>query len=661
MAFDTGSNTSKAQTQQEQTFQPQDQSQGFSSTADSGLDPLAGMSWGTTLNDLTATGGDVTGDAIARLITEQAVAIREKYGVQIVAHQTSHQNFNIGWSGVAIVGKKTVNNKNISAGVFLFCEDSVAQMAPRKVRINELGSDSTTFELPVHPINAWEDPDAQDVIRKRLISLSGDNNTRLAAVHCVPRNYVINDNTKENNINLIKLVAAEIIGQINKTAGRDPFILRGSYVKNGDKVVQNDNHVFKLDYRINQGPDPVDLFGNPTRADWTLTLKRTPNDNGGNNNTIRAFRSEQGIMAINGYTDFLYAGNEQTQYMVGTNTIPPSFIPVPVITNISQLHNNLSEFSVLALCQPLALFQNSNFLQKWEPSAVFDSIHNIGALNIQGIRPGGASGVRINTHVPEWNMQMLQSTFGGMIQPNGLICFDVNSFTTNGGILELLLMSTIKNPNGAQAKNILIKEFDRATAGRFSKVWNLESPLAQRMGVYPTGYWNYQDKVNGVSYMRDIRAIDYLAVCNAVADTVAVDSRVPIEFINDWNSTRNPQRTPDFQMYGTMRAIERVVGPSFVSTGHVHRIAVQASLLRTLLNLINTEFNYQGYTYSGMNISLEAQRVQSSGFSFDPGVFGQGLMVNASDVAFGVNAFSGNSSGSNMFNFGSSSPLSSFM
>lgn len=655
MAFknDSGTPSGNNQTFDTGVFSPEQK-------AYSGDDPLGNVSWDHTLNDLTTAGSDITSDAITRLITELSPMIKEKYAVTMVAHSTSQQNFRIGWSGVAIIGKKVLENRLVSAGVFIYCADSVEAMAPRKVRIQELNMDSATFELPVHPINAWEDADAQDVIKNRMVSLSGDNNIKIASVFCLPKNYVINENTKENNINLIKMIAAAIINSIEKTAGRAAFPLRGGIVKKNGEVVKNDGNQFKLSYRINHGPDPVDIFGNPVRADFTLTLQRTPTDQKGGG-VNKAFRTEQSILSLNGYTDYLYCGNENSQYNIGNSTIPPSFIPVPVITNIAQLQNNWSEFNVLALGLPLALFQNANFLQKWEPSATFDTMHNIGAMNIQGIRPGGANGVRVNTQHPDWNMGALQATFGGMIQPSGLICFDVNSFTINGGILELLLASTLANDIGAAAKNILIKEFDRATAGRFSNTWDVAKPMAQRMGVYPTGYWNFQEKQNDqvIQYSRDIRAVDYLAVCNQAANKVPVEARVPLEEINDWNSTRDPRRSPDFQMYGTLRSIERVLGPNFTSTGHIHRIAVQAALLRHLVSLVNSEFSINEYTYSGMNISLDAQRISSSGYSFDPGMFGQGLMASSNDNAFSASSFNGNNGGSNMFNFNSNN-LSSF-
>ena len=669
MAFDKG-NQKNASQQDTATgsapdpifAQPRDSSQ---EQAWSGAHPLASASWDSSVSDLLAGQGDVTGDAIIRLFTEQAQMIKEKFDVQIVAHQTSRDNFRIGWSGVAIIAKKVINNTSFSSGFFLYCEDSVEAMSPRSVRIQDLGADSMTRDLPVHPINAWEDPNAQQQIQNRFMSLSGDQSIHIAGVLNVPKNYVINDNTKERNLLLVRTVIAALIDKIEKAAGRTAFPLRGGMVKRGDQTVQDDGDCYKLVFKVNHGADPVDILGQPVRADWSLVLQKVPRSNQNKNNSVAAFQTERPVVTVNGYTDYLYSGQDSTQYMVGMNAIPPSFIPVPVVTNVTQHQNNWSEFNVLALPLALALFQGNNFLSKWEPSAVFDTMHNIGALNIQGIRPGGATGVRINTQDPNWNMGILQATFGGMIQPTGLICFDVNSFTLNGSLLELLLMSTLQNDMGAKAKSVLIAEFDRATAGRFSKSWDVSQPMAQRMGVYPTGYFNYQEKQGEqiIQYQRDIRAVDYLAVCNHAANSVPTDTRVPLEQINDYNATRDPRRTPDYQMYGTLQSIERVLGPNFTSTGHVHRIAVQANLLRHLMSLINSGFQLAGFDYSGMAIGLDAQRVATQGFSFDPGVFGQGLMTNAQDQIFGTNTYntSGGSNGSNMFGVGSNAAFSAFM
>jgi hypothetical protein len=92
--------------------QPRDSSQ---EQAWSGAHPLASASWDSSVSDLLAGQGDVTGDAIIRLFTEQAQMIKEKFDVQIVAHQTSRDNFRIGWSGVAIIAKKVINNTSFAS------------------------------------------------------------------------------------------------------------------------------------------------------------------------------------------------------------------------------------------------------------------------------------------------------------------------------------------------------------------------------------------------------------------------------------------------------------------------------------------------------------------------------------------------------------------
>jgi hypothetical protein len=81
------------------------------------------------------------------------------------------------------------------------------------------------------------------------------------------------------------------------------------------------------------------------------------------------------------------------------------------------------------------------------------------------------------------------------------------------------------------------------------------------------------------------------------------------------------------------------------------------------MSLINSGFQLAGFDYSGMAIGLDAQRVATQGFSFDPGVFGQGLMTNAQDQIFGTNTYntSGGSNGSNMFGVGSNAAFSAFM
>jgi hypothetical protein len=326
-----------------------------------------------------------------------------------------------------------------------------------------------------------------------------------------------------------------------------------------------------------------DMVGVPARSDIAITLTSKKSANINNRNaSLNSGDREIAVSQVNGFVDLMWnplvPQNPLNPWTQQQNQPTQLYVPRLVITNMTGGYSYTPSSVLLALATSLTLRDDSAWVQAFRPSDTPDGavdLSDIGALNFEAnlAKSPTGFGERINTKDSKFTLQELGSLVGMLIQPGMMVSLDCPEVGASSWYLSLFAAAA----SGSQiARRGIIEAANHLTNGAFSRHYQQDNMFADENNRVHLGTW--RDR-NG--NLRDIRDIDYLAVCNLVGD------RNPAA-IRDWSDTwlRTQQWPLAQRLEARKKMIQAFTNETAKFTGFAQRVTFSSYFFEALSRAI---------------------------------------------------------------------------
>jgi hypothetical protein len=282
--------------------------------------------------------------------------------------------------------------------------------------------------------------------------------------------------------------------------------------------ISNDSSlIVNLGFNRQQIPDAV---GRPMRCDVQINFASRKNNQNTRNMSPNSGDREARVSEVCAYVDLAWNPVQQSNaYNVFAPQVPQQtqkYVANMVITNLTSNYSYTPASVLMAMATAMSLANDNNWVQAFRPNATNRNeidMCDIGALNIEAnlMNEANGYGTRIDTKEDTFKLQQLGQLINALIRPGVMVSLDCPEYGPQSWYLALFAAAA---GGQAGAYNLIYEAAQSLSNGNFSKHFpNGAAMFANAASRIHMGTW--VDK-NGVK--RDIRDIDYLAVCNLVGD-----------------------------------------------------------------------------------------------------------------------------------------------
>lgn len=334
-----------------------------------------------------------------------------------------------------------------------------------------------------------------------------------------------------------------------------------------------------INVAFNNTNEVRDEVGNVIRADVMIAFSAQ-----GDTNKFKSLNSgvsDDKITEVDGFIDLMWNPVNPivfNQYMQQQQSLMSSvkYSARFIITNLLSDKIYTTGGVLLALYTALALNTNSNWVQYFRPVKISGkkgvNMKDIGALGIEANfdnQPSGYGSV-IDTQSPTFTVAELGKLVAALIRPDLAISIDIPE---SGPQTWYESVFSAAADNNSQAIADIISSANELTSGEFGRLWKSNQIFAPTAdGRIHLGF--YHDPEGN---KRDIRDIDYLAVCN-----YAAANNNP-RIIADWSDTfTRLEYKEELRMFHRARMISAMTNESAVFTGRATRRTFDSNFMEAL-------------------------------------------------------------------------------
>ncbi len=334
-----------------------------------------------------------------------------------------------------------------------------------------------------------------------------------------------------------------------------------------------------------------DACGNKMRSDVLVTFEARK-ETGGQYNSVNTGDREVNISEVSGFIDLVYSPPAPVNPYLGApqQNIPgmtQKYAARFIITNLNSNIPYTFRSILLALSTSMSIKNNNSWIQVFKPSMTSNKeidITDIGALNIDANLENDPSGFgkRIKTKYDNFKLEDLGQFISDVIKPNLLLSIDCPIVGPQSWYLDAFseaCLSTIDrnlSPNGVDVTSLIYNAAVALTGGVFRDYFNPNNPIFEPILEYVhNGHWTDKDGL-----VRDIRDIDYIAVCNLIGD------KNP-QYIREWSDTFTCLDVPlEERMDVRRRMISTLTYDTAVFTGYSQRVTLTTDFVDALAGAI---------------------------------------------------------------------------
>lgn len=347
------------------------------------------------------------------------------------------------------------------------------------------------------------------------------------------------------------------------------------------------------------------IFGRPVRSDAqiALNLRRIK---GHSTNSVNEGNQAVTISHVDGFVDILYMDqqgsqtNQFAQFNQQQQNLPKPYAANFVITSIMETDRTTTESILLTLQTINPLAQNNNWMFAFRPTPTDPNdidIKDIGAINydaqliVESNKPVEAIDVKSSNFTTHNLGQLLSSLFA-----DGLI---VSMDCEEAGPQTWMTSSFEASRDvNSQAYGEVYQAAMNLTNNLFERYFPVGTPIIRNdNNIVHMGTW-----VDKKGRTRDIRDIDYLAVCNLVG------ALNPSQIIK-WSDTYNQTAYDIYlRLDERVRMLRELTNNTMRITGYARRITFTSSFLAALTaanSELGINFNFAAPATAG---SLTQQR-----------------------------------------------------
>jgi len=322
-----------------------------------------------------------------------------------------------------------------------------------------------------------------------------------------------------------------------------------------------------------------DAVGAPMRSDILLQFESKKNNAGqGKYTSLNAGDKDVKVAEASAFVDLLW---NPISPMNGFNPYAPQqyaptqkYVARLVITNLESNFSYTIGSVLLALATSLSLNDNSNWIQTFRPTIGQGGeidINDIGALNIEANIANEPTGVgtRIDTKADSFKLEDLGQLVSALIQARLIVSLDCPEYGPQTWYTSIFASAA----NGSQsAYSSIYAAADQLTNGVFSRHFSMGSPMFADPGNrIHLGTWTDRSGIK-----RDIRDIDYLAVCNIVGE------RNPVA-IREWSDTFLRAQYPQaLRLAVRKKMIVALTNETANFTGFAERVTFSSTFMEAL-------------------------------------------------------------------------------
>lgn len=332
-----------------------------------------------------------------------------------------------------------------------------------------------------------------------------------------------------------------------------------------------------VDVRFSDQPQE-DTVGQPTRADFSIAFN-AQRQNQQQNRSINSGDRQLALTNVNGFFDVVWApvagGNVfANPWMPQQNVPTQKYVARAIITDLLSNFSYTPGAILMAIVTTMALRDDNNWVQAFRPRPVVGNevdLRDIGALNIEANLTNDPSGYGkpIDTKAESFRLENLGQLVSSLFQPGMMMSVDVPDVGPNSWFLTMFAAASKGN---SEAQTAIYNSCQDLTNGNFEKYFNINDMMFVDVNNR-VHLGNWVDR-NGIR--RDIRDIDYLAVCNLIG------SRDPVR-CRAWSDTWTRE---DYQLAERLAERKKIImaltSDSAVITGFANRVTFSAKFLDAL-------------------------------------------------------------------------------
>lgn len=325
-------------------------------------------------------------------------------------------------------------------------------------------------------------------------------------------------------------------------------------------------------------PDTLDAVGNNVRSDVTVAFKSMKNANQQQTQALGGQSNEVTISEVNGFLNIVWTDQDNQSFYVNPyqQTPPPTqkfgveFVITDIKSNFAMTPANV----LLAIVNSsIGLSMDNNWIQGLRPTTrEGDQTHDIGGLNIEGkldklatnyaeYRNYEVFSPKADTSLDTFNLEALGRFVSALIQPGMSVAIDIPDCGPQSWYLRPFADALNASDS---AYSLLYNAAQTLTGNNFGKHFQYGHPIFNG-GIQRIHMGWYEDRAG---HIKDLRHIDYLAVCNLVGE------RNPMA-IREWSDTF--LRT-DFNQSLRLQARKKMIGSLTGETAEYHEFGTRGTL-----------------------------------------------------------------------------------
>jgi hypothetical protein len=330
------------------------------------------------------------------------------------------------------------------------------------------------------------------------------------------------------------------------------------------------------------------IVGRPIRSDVVIGFYSRKNAYNQDPTIINSGNREMELFALTGYMDLLWnpavSSNPLSYYPSNQPALTQKYSSRFILTDLQSPFSYTPSSILLATYASMSVKENCNWFQAFKPKATINKeidITDIGALNVESrvvVPPGEENQQfvsRFNIKGDGVRLEDIGAYISAQIHPTPMMSIDVPEYGPQSWYLSMFLQAALGNKNAIQ---VIYNAANQLTNGKFGDYFNINEPMFVNVDErIHAGTW-----VDSQGNLRDIRDIDYVAVCNLVEKT---DPKI----IKDWSDTfLRTEYDLDKRLTERLKMIESFTNYTANVYGYYKRITFTSKFLDSLSSAIQT-------------------------------------------------------------------------
>lgn len=332
-----------------------------------------------------------------------------------------------------------------------------------------------------------------------------------------------------------------------------------------------------VDVRFSDQPQD-DLVGDPIRSDFEIAFNAQRQQQP-QNRSVNSGDRQLALTNVSGFFDVVWAPVDggsmfSNPWLPQQNVPTQKYVARAVITDMESNFAYTPGALLLAIVTTMALRDDNNWIQAFRPKPVVDNsvdLRDIGALNIEAnlLNDPSGFGIPIETKVESFRLENLGQLVSSLFQRGMMMSIDVPDAGPNSWFLSMFAAAS---KGVTDAQTVIYASCQDLTNGNFEKYFNTNDTMFVDVNNR-VHLGNWTDR-NGLK--RDIRDIDYMAVCNLIGGRDPIRCRA-------WSDTWTREDYPLAERLAERKKIiMALTGDSAVFTGFANRVTFSAKFLDAL-------------------------------------------------------------------------------